>query len=102
MMGDEGDGSHEVIIQALRQAGEDSKVKVVLIRVDSPGGSALASDLIWREIMRLREEKQKKIIVSMGSMATSGGYYVACPADRVLAMPLTYVFELSANGLNGS
>lgn len=91
MMGDEGDASHENVIQALRQAGDDKKAKVIILRVDSPGGSALASDLMWKEIMRVREEKQKKVIVSMGSMAASGGYYISCPADHILALPLTYV-----------
>lgn len=58
-----------------------------MLRVNSPGGSALASDVIWREIELLRAEKP--VIVSMGSYAASGGYYISCPADVIVADRLT-------------
>ena len=58
---------------------DDEKVKAVVLRVNSPGGSALASDVIWREMELLQAEKP--VIVSMGSYAASGGYYISCPAD---------------------
>jgi protease IV len=62
-------------------------VQAVLLRVDSPGGSALASDLIWREVARVRD--RKPVIVSMAEYAASGGYYVACGADSIFAEPGT-------------
>ena len=58
-------------------------VKAVVLRVNSPGGSALASDVIWREMELLREKKP--VIVSMGSYAASGGYYISCGADAIVA-----------------
>lgn len=67
-------------IEALRK---DARVRGVLLRIDSPGGDALASDLIHREIERLREEKP--VVVSMGDVAASGGYYIAAPADAIFA-----------------
>lgn len=71
------------IIDRLQAAYDDHDVKAVLLRVDSPGGSALASDLIWNEIQALQEIKP--VVVSMGGMAASGGYYVACGADSIFA-----------------
>jgi protease-4 len=62
-------------------------VDAVVLRVDSPGGSGSASDLIWREVVRLNEAKP--VVVSMGSLAASGGYYVACPAATIVANPGT-------------
>lgn len=66
---------------------DNEKVKAVVLRVNSPGGSALASDVIWREIELLRAEKP--VIVSMGSYAASGGYYISCPADAIVADKMT-------------
>ncbi|MFR9566111.1 MAG: signal peptide peptidase SppA, partial [Rikenellaceae bacterium] len=71
----------------LRRAREDKSVKSVVLRVNSPGGSALAADVIWREMVLLRE--QKPIIVSMGGYAASGGYYISAPADAIVADRLT-------------
>lgn len=67
----------------LKQYGEDSRVKAVILRIDTPGGGVSASQEIHREVLRLKEKK--KIIVSMGSVAASGGYYIACPADKIFA-----------------
>jgi protease-4 len=75
----------------LRRARLDDEVKAIVFRVNSPGGSALASDVIWREITLAR--KEKPVIVSMGDVAASGGYYIACNADSVFA---------NANTITGS
>lgn len=71
----------------LRDLAEDDGVHAVVLRVDSPGGSALTSDLLWREVVRLGEKKP--VWVSMGATAASGGYYIAAPAARILAAPTT-------------
>jgi protease-4 len=76
------------IAAALKQARESRNVKAVVFRVDSPGGDGLASDLIWHEVVRLREKK-KPVVVSMGDVAGSGGYYIACAADTIFALPGT-------------
>ncbi|MBK8049340.1 MAG: signal peptide peptidase SppA [Anaerolineales bacterium] len=73
--------------QAIRQAREDERFAAVVIHVDSPGGSALASDLIWREIALLDQEKP--VVVYMGDVAASGGYYVAAPGRKIIAQPAT-------------
>lgn len=69
----------------LKQYGDDARVKAIILRIDSPGGGVSASQEIHREVKRLKDEKKKKIVVSMGSVATSGGYYIACPADKIFA-----------------
>ena len=76
---------------------EDEKVKAVVLRVNSPGGSALASDVIWREVELLRAEKP--VIVSMGSYAASGGYYISCPADVIVADRLTLTGSIGVFGM---
>lgn len=75
----------------------DAKVKAVVLRVNSPGGSALASDLIWREMELLRAEKP--VIVSMGSYAASGGYYISCPADAIVADRMTLTGSIGVFGM---
>ncbi|MFN2370588.1 MAG: signal peptide peptidase SppA [Candidatus Krumholzibacteriia bacterium] len=77
----------ETVIDHLAGMADDDKVRAVILRVDSPGGSALASDLIWKQIRRL--QAAKPVIVSMSGMAASGGYYVSCPGDSVFADPGT-------------
>ncbi len=76
------------MVKALRKAADDKKIDAIVIRVDSPGGSAVASDTIWREIVKAKEKK-KPIIVSMGDVAASGGYYIAMAGDRIFAQPAT-------------
>jgi len=76
------------IAQAFRDAIDDDEIKVILFRVDSPGGSYTAADTIWHEVARARAAG-KKVVVSMGNVAASGGYFVAMDADRVLAEPGT-------------
>ena len=77
----------ETITEAIRRARKDSSIKAIVLRIDSGGGSVFASDLIWREV--LLAQKEKPFIVSMADMAASGGYYIACPADVLLADPGT-------------
>jgi protease-4 len=79
-----GDGiTAESLTKTLRRLREDASVKAVVLRIDSPGGSALASDLLWHELMLLREKKP--LIASLAATAASGGYYMACAATRILA-----------------
>jgi protease-4 len=85
--GDDNSIGSETISEALRKVRLDSKVKAVVFRVNSPGGSSLASDVIWREVMLTK--KVKPIIVSMGDYAASGGYYISCAADTIFAEPNT-------------
>ncbi len=75
------------IIQSLIQAQYNSHIRAVVLRVDSPGGEVLASDLIWRYVGLLR--KVKPVVVSMGSVAASGGYYISAPAHKIIASPAT-------------
>jgi protease-4 len=78
----------DTIADALSAAIDDSEVAAILFRVDSPGGSYVASDTIWREVVRAREAG-KPVIVSMGGLAASGGYFVAAAADKIVANPAT-------------
>ena len=76
----------DIVAQACRDAVEDSSVRAILFRIDSPGGSYVASDTVWRETLRAREAG-KPVIASIGDVAGSGGYFVAMGADRVIAQP---------------
>jgi len=76
------------ISRAFRAAVRDPAVRAIIFRVDSPGGSVVASESIWREVVFARE-RGKPVIVSMGDVAGSGGYYVAAPADKIVAEPAT-------------
>lgn len=77
------------VSEAFEAAGEDSEIAAIIFRIDSPGGSALASDLVWRAT-QLAREKGKPVIASFSDVAASGGYYVACGADRIVSQPSTY------------
>lgn len=77
----EGAMGSDTMIKAIREANKDATVKAIVLRVDSPGGSALASDLMWHELERV----EKPFVVSMGDVAGSGGYYIAMGADRIFA-----------------
>lgn len=85
------------ICAELRTAITDDVVKAVVLRVDSPGGSAVASDAIWREVCRVREAGLP-VVVSMGDAAASGGYYIACPADVIVALPATLTGSIGVFG----
>ncbi|HEX5319146.1 MAG TPA: signal peptide peptidase SppA [Stellaceae bacterium] len=76
------------VAAAIRAAVRDKEVRAILFRIDSPGGSAVASETVWREIDRAHRAK-KPVIVSMGDVAASGGYYIAAPADKIVAEPAT-------------
>ena len=87
-----GEGSESIIaqgifVETLEELSKDDWIKAVVLRVDSPGGSALTSELIWRAIEKLK--KSKPVIVSMGNVAASGGYYIAAGADHIFADPLS-------------
>ncbi|WP_298521032.1 signal peptide peptidase SppA [uncultured Kordia sp.] len=94
--GDEAMIGQGVMNEALKEAREDDSVKAIVLRIDSPGGSALASELIWREIELTK--KVKPVIVSMGNLAASGGYYIACNADRIFAEPNTITGSIGVFG----
>jgi len=89
-----GEGS---INRSLKQAREDEDVKAIVLRVDSPGGSALVSELIWREIELTK--KVKPVVVSMGNLAASGGYYIACNANTIFAEPTTITGSIGVFGM---
>ena len=85
------------IIESLKKIRKDDKIKAVVLRVNSPGGSALASDLIWRELELTK--KEKPLVVSMGNYAASGGYYIACNADKIIAEPTTITGSIGVFGM---
>jgi len=87
----------ESLSKAIREARKDSSIKAIVLRVNSPGGSALASEIIWRETVLAKETKP--FIVSMGDMAASGGYYIACYADTIVAQPNTLTGSIGVFGL---
>ena len=85
------------LVDVIKKARKDKEVKAVVLRVNSPGGSALASDVIWREIELLR--KEKPVIVSMGSYAASGGYYISSCADAIIADKMTLTGSIGVFGM---
>ncbi|MFN4299066.1 MAG: signal peptide peptidase SppA [Thermaurantimonas sp.] len=85
------------IAEAIRKAHEDEKVKAIVMRVNSPGGAVLASDIILREVIRAKEKKP--FIVSFGDLAASGGYYISCMADTIVAQPTTITGSIGVFGL---
>lgn len=89
-----GEGS---INRSLKEAREDKDVKAIVLRVDSPGGNALTSELIWREIELTK--KVKPVVVSMGNLAASGGYYIACGANAIFAEPTTITGSIGVFGM---
>ncbi|MDY0279861.1 MAG: signal peptide peptidase SppA [Salinivirgaceae bacterium] len=87
----------ENIAKALSEARKDEKIKAIVLRINSPGGSALTSEVILREAMLAHQEKP--LIVSMGDVAASGGYYIACAADTIVASPNTITGSIGVFGL---
>ena len=87
----------EKVIIDLRKLREDKNVKAVVLRINSPGGSAYDSEQIWREITRLKEEKP--VVASMGDYAASGGYYISSAADWIVAEPTTLTGSIGIFGL---
>jgi protease IV len=98
----DGDGDEDQVgsiptAAAIAKARKDSSVKAIVLRINSPGGSALASDVIWREVILAK--KVKPVIVSMGAVAASGGYYIAAPADVIVAEPNTITGSIGVFGM---
>ena len=85
------------LAETLASVRDDDRVRSVVLRVNSPGGSGLASDVVWRAMELLRAEKP--VVVSMGSYAASGGYYIACPADAILADRMTLTGSIGVYGM---
>ena len=95
--GDEKSIGSETTAKAIKQAREDKNVKAIVFRINSGGGSALASDVIWRETILAKAEKP--LVVSMGDYAASGGYYIACAADSIVANPTTLTGSIGVFGM---
>ncbi len=95
--GDEKSIGSETTAKAIKIAREDKNVKAIVFRINSGGGSALASDVIWRETILAKAEKP--LIVSMGDYAASGGYYIACAADSIVANPTTLTGSIGVFGM---
>jgi protease-4 len=85
------------LANTIAKARKDESIKAVVLRVNSPGGSALASDVIWREVELLKAVKP--VIVSMGAYAASGGYYISCPADAIVANKMTLTGSIGVFGI---
>ena len=85
------------ICEELKKIRKDENIKALVLRINSPGGSALASDVMWREIELLK--KEKPVVVSMGSVAASGGYYLAAPASWIVAQPNTITGSIGVFGM---
>ena len=94
-----GDGviTADQLIKQLRKAKDNDKIKAIVLRINSPGGSALASDLIWREVKETSEKKP--VIASMGNVAASGGYYIAMACDTIVAQPNTLTGSIGIFGI---
>lgn len=87
----------ETTVKAIQKAKDDKNVKAIVLRINSPGGSALASDIIWRELELAK--KEKPIVVSMGDYAASGGYYIACNANKIYANANTITGSIGVFGI---
>ncbi len=96
--GEEGNIGGDKYAKIIRKIRNDKKVKAIVLRVNSPGGSVIASDLIWRELI-LAKEAGTPIVVSMGDLAASGGYYISCMADSIFAEPNTITGSIGVFGM---
>ncbi|HXP49651.1 MAG TPA: signal peptide peptidase SppA, partial [Bacteroidia bacterium] len=85
------------ISRTISEARLDTSIKAIVLRINSPGGDALASDIIWREVDLAK--KNKPVVVSMGDVAASGGYYIACDANEIVAEPTTITGSIGVFGL---
>src|SRR5204862_1104360 len=89
----------DTLIDYIRRARRDSSLRAIVLRIDSPGGSASASDAIWRELMLARQEKaDRPLVASMSDLAASGGYYIAMPAQVIVAQPSTLTGSIGIFG----
>jgi protease-4 len=94
-LGSEMAGS-DTVAGALREARKDDSIRAIVLRIDSPGGSGTASDVIWREVMLAR--RSKPVVVSMGDVAASGGYYIGMGSDAIVAQPATITGSIGVFG----
>jgi protease IV len=94
--GGEGTAGSETVAGAIRRARNDDDIRAIVLRVDSPGGSGTASDVIWREVIQAR--KRKPVVVSMGDYAASGGYYISMGSDAIVAQPGTLTGSIGVFG----
>jgi len=95
--GKDGEVGGEAFAKIIRKLRKDDNVKAIVLRVNSPGGSAMASDIMWRELVLAK--KDKPLIVSYGDLAASGGYYISCMGDRIFAQPNTITGSIGVFGL---
>lgn len=95
--GNEDEVGSTIFAKAISDARLNEKVKAIVLRVNSPGGSALASDIIWREVILAK--KKKPVVVSMGGVAASGGYYISCAADTIVAQPNSLTGSIGVLGI---
>lgn len=95
--GEDGQIGGEAFSKLIRKLRKDEKIKAIVLRVNSPGGSALASDVMWRELVLAK--KEKPLVVSFGDVAASGGYYISCMADKIFAQPNTITGSIGVFGL---
>ncbi len=77
------------LVESLRKAAKDSKIKAIVLRINSPGGTVTASDVVYREIQHFKRTTKKPVVVLMSDLAASGGYYIACAGDEIIAHPTT-------------
>src|SRR4029077_5189266 len=84
------------LVKVINEARDDTTIKAIVLRIDSPGGSGLASDIIWRAIESA--EVKKPVVVSMSDVAASGGYYIACNANKIVAEPSTITGSIGVLG----
>ncbi|MBQ1733174.1 MAG: signal peptide peptidase SppA, partial [Bacteroidales bacterium] len=96
--GGKGQMGGDKIAEELRKIRENDDVKAVVLRVNSPGGSGLASEVMWREIQKVKQAG-KPVVVSMGNLAASGGYYISCSADYIFAQPTTLTGSIGVFGM---
>ena len=89
----------DLVVEQIRRARSDSSLRAIIVRIDSPGGSTIASDVIWRELaITRRQQPDRPIVVSMSDLAASGGYYVAMPAHAIVAQPGTLTGSIGIYG----
>src|SRR5207248_11722325 len=89
----------DTFVEQLRRLREDDTIKAIVLRVDSPGGSSVASDVMWRELMITRDQKPSRpLVTSMSDLAASGGYYIALPGQTIVAEPGTLTGSIGIYG----
>lgn len=97
--GEEGLITSEGMVNSIRRVADDNSIKAIILRIDSPGGSGTASDIIWKEVVKAKEKKP--VIVSVSDVAASGGYYISMPADSIIAHPYSIVGSIGIFFMKG-